>query len=107
MTVAIDYDRTWTLDPDGWALIAGILLGRGHTVVMATARFDTPCNQDELRQYVPHAIPAHFCGGLGLKREVLRSRGVHVDVWVDDDPFSIDDHRRYEIKASLEEPEPC
>lgn len=90
MIVSIDYDDTYTRDPELWDIFCSSLLERGHTVWCVSARS---------QHYMSEAI-----GSIGLvigedkcigtngvaKRDFLfRNFGVYADVWVDDMPDTI------------------
>lgn len=85
MTIAIDYDGTYTTDPDLWDafISAGIL--RGHSFVCVTNRPWEP--EEGLRRPYP-AIP-FVCAGDQYKANAARAAGYPVSVWIDDMPGTI------------------
>lgn len=86
MTIAIDYDGTWTADPALWTDFAGKAAQRGHRVVIATARHH---HSDDMRT-LPNWMEVFYTKGK-LKEEVLRKAGVPVHIWIDDMPGMIQD----------------
>jgi hypothetical protein len=76
MRISIDYDGTYTRDPDFWNQVIRMAQQRGHEVKCVTMRFpneavDMPCDVIYTsRQSKRNFFPA--------------------DVWIDDQPFFID-----------------
>lgn len=83
MNIAIDYDNTWTTDPQLWAHFARSAKHWYHRVVIVTGR--DGWSEDMDRGNIPRGIPVVFCSGRP-KREAV---GMKIDVWIDDDPASI------------------
>lgn len=89
-TVALDFDDTYTLDPDLWRQIIGAFKARGWTVLIVSARRPTLEN----RQEIARALPPHFNIPILLaydepKRIYTERMGFSVDVWIDDYPEGI------------------
>ena len=85
MLFAVDYDGTYSRDPDlfrEW-LVAGRRMG--HTFVLVTGRSDTLPWGDEVRRAVAGLMPIVFAAD-GWKRSAAEAAGYKVDVWVDDHP---------------------
>jgi hypothetical protein len=80
MKIALDYDNTFSADPELWAAFAGAALQRGHDIRIVTSRHPG-CP-------VPvQGIPIIYCS-FTAKRKHFQA-----DVWIDDDPPHIDkDH---------------
>lgn len=81
MLIALDYDRTFTEDPDFWREVIRIGRARGHRFVCVTARQNPP---DFTRE--PEIPCKVVCSQLGPKEPAARAAGYSVDVWVDDCP---------------------
>ena len=83
LIVAMDYDGTYTADPELWQAVIETVKARGHTVYIVTARYrvelggmpDTGCP----------VVPT----GRRAKEPFLRGEGIEVDIWIDDDPAHI------------------
>lgn len=95
VTIALDFDKTFTVDPLLWlTFVRGAQL-RGHTVVMVTGRSDRVMHSDPTRHWgnevraalaeVGLSIPVVFAGELP-KRVAARMANYMVDIWIDDDP---------------------
>ena len=80
MIIAIDYDRTYSKDPEAWAAVGHLLASAGHEVITLTKRRpDEPINCP---------WPVHYTSR-EAKGRYAATRGIMIDVWVDDDPLSI------------------
>lgn len=95
MIIAIDYDNTYTADPESFNKVIAIFQEAGHDVICVTGRDDGVLGVP-VRNSIGKLIPVIFAGSTG-KREAARKRGYIVDVWVDDTPGMIDP--LYEIKG--------
>lgn len=81
----LDFDNTYTRDPELWNGFIATVKARGHQVWIVTARRDT----DENREIVQ--VPGCFVvfTGLQAKLKHCEGRGLNIDIWIDDDPHSI------------------
>ena len=80
LVIALDYDGTYTEDPDLWNDFIASALGRGHEVVFVTGRFGI----EKIRN-VPFGIPIHYTG-LRCKANYMEEAGIDVDIIIDDNP---------------------
>lgn len=90
MIIAIDYDGTWTADPDLWAAFSRSAQARGHEVWCITAR--SPAMMAEVFAVAGAVLGADRC--LAADREPKarafeRLTGRTVDIWIDDTPEMI------------------
>lgn len=85
-TFAIDFDKTWTADPEGFAIFTQFLRLRGHTVIIATNR-DAWCADMDSHKLPTH-LPIVYCGR-NLKEPACLKAGHKVDIWIDDMPGTI------------------
>ena len=88
MRIAIDYDDTYTRDPEMWNEVIVILKSYGHDVRCVTSRRRT---QDNVSDIISSGIelPLVFCG-YNAKAEFARAEGLPIDIWIDDHPYTID-----------------
>lgn len=90
MTIGIDYDNTFTVDPLFWKQVIKSGLTRGHIFVCVTNRHNVGLGAQEVKTALKEVpIPIVFCEGQA-KRFVAEEQGYHVDVWIDDSPKWID-----------------
>lgn len=85
LTIAIDYDDTFTSAPDLWKDFIATAYSYGHRLVCITARRKTFDNIKELRDTLPPMVEAHFSYD-EPKAEYARRNGIAVDIWIDDRP---------------------
>lgn len=94
MTLSIDYDDTWTLDPTAWEAVATFFRERGHTVIVVTNRHNLPRWTREVEKAARPFVDDIVFAGLMPKRQATTNLGYTVDVWVDDFPSAVDFGRR-------------
>ena len=95
LTFAIDYDDTFSADPELWREFVKIATGRrfGHRGVLVTNRTEDMGN--DVRAEVGDLMPIVFAGVFS-KRSMAGLAGYSVDIWIDDSPELIDmDGLRY------------
>ncbi len=91
MNIAIDFDDTLTADGDLWRVFVKKANKNGHRVYCVTSRRDT----EENTQIVNDWLDAHDCQmpiiftSLRSKLDVVRERGIRIDIWIDDRPETI------------------
>jgi hypothetical protein len=81
--IALDYDDTYTVDPDLWLAFIDMVLARGHKIVVATMR--GPQENEDLDPRLVAKIPVYFCNGVA-KKLALSRQGAYPDIWIDDHP---------------------
>lgn len=84
MIISMDYDNTWTRDPEGWAAIVLLLRNLGHTVYGVTLRF--PHEDEHMDPKYFNACEKVFFTSNGEKDPYMQGQGILVDVWIDDMP---------------------
>lgn len=63
MIVAIDFDETYTRDPELWDLLLSAAMARGHRVLCVSARHDR--QMGEVRDTIGRLIGPEACFGTG------------------------------------------
>jgi hypothetical protein len=89
MKIALDFDMTYTLDPEMWDMIIEGLVWKKHDVRIVTTR--NPIH-DKIQRDVK--IPIIYCDGIA-KRYYCHwfvDDGWDPDIWVDDKPQSVDNN---------------
>lgn len=82
----IDFDNTWSADPDLLALFVESLRTRGHSAVIVTGRSDVGMFGIEVQRAVESlGIPIVFAARR-WKRAAALEEGFKVDIWMDDMP---------------------
>ena len=94
MIISIDYDDTWTADPQMWGRIVKMMRARGHTVIGVTNRPPFPQFMRGVKKDMGPYVEDIIFAGPGPKREAAARMGYNVDVWIDDYPSAVDYGRR-------------
>lgn len=86
--IGIDYDGTFTDNPECWSGVIRQLLIFGYSVYCVSARSDNPDTLSKLSQEFPSGVTilltSHF-----PKKKYCESIGVHIDIWIDNNPMSL------------------
>lgn len=85
MKIALDYDRTWTADPEFWEDFMNLVDNYGHEVRIVTARSKEHDNID-------HKVPlceVIYCDGVAKKFYCHHTADWNPDIWIDDKPENI------------------
>lgn len=91
LVFGLDFDDTFTADPELWALFIREAQAKGHRVYCVTARRNSDENIEILSEtFANHAleIPIVFCN-LGSKTWTMEQRGIKVNIWIDDAPHAL------------------
>lgn len=83
MKIALDYDDTYTVDPDFWQEFITLANTHGHQVIGITKR--GPDNQGVIT--VPN-ITFHHSNRLA-KYKFAQDNGLNITVWIDDSPRNL------------------
>ena len=93
MLLGLDYDGTYTLDPDCWDQVIELFKKKEHEVVLVTLRYSPPEDRVPKTRII--------CTSRMAKEKFCLSIGLKVDVWSDDTPFFINvNHHTYQEKIS-------
>lgn len=96
MIIAIDYDNTYSADPESFNKVIIIFKEAGHNVICVTAREDGVMGVP-VRNSIGKLVPVIFAGSVP-KRTAARKNGYIVDVWIDDMPMMIDEYSSEELE---------
>jgi hypothetical protein len=87
LTIAIDYDDTFTSDPVSWMHVIQIL-EYWHRVICVSSRKNTLENMNTLRSELHDAVTVVLAYDKP-KRLAAKEAGFDVDIWIDDRPETI------------------
>jgi len=95
MNIAIDYDLTWSEDPEFWQCVVALGEDMGHSFWIVTGRSD---HRLEVVEKDAPGVPIISCAQEAKASEVAFNN-VSIDVWIDDDPFNVcfPLERKYEL----------
>lgn len=80
MKIALDYDGTYTKDPELWDAFIAMAHERGHTVTCVTARRpDESVSMPCAVQYTSRRA----------KQVHINEANMQIDIWIDDNPWFI------------------
>lgn len=87
MIIAIDFDQTFTSEPNMWAGIIELMNDYGHRVICVTCRpeWDT-AGMDQIEKIIG-SDNIFFTDNMP-KIEFMEER-CHVDIWIDDTPATV------------------
>lgn len=90
MNIGLDFDDTYTRDPVAWNEFALIFSARGHRIYCTTFRF--PEQSQQVYDSIGKVIGNDNCyfTSYTAKRKYMQSKGIFIDVWIDDMPILID-----------------
>lgn len=83
MIIAIDYDKTYSADPEMWLYLRDCMNLRGHQTIIVTRRHPADPIPDDIKG------PVIYCDNR-LKRDVCEELMYQVDIWIDDEPGTIE-----------------
>lgn len=85
--VSIDYDETFNLNPILFLKIIDLFKKSGFKVICCTFRSES--ERDEGFDILENNnVKCYFTNQVS-KNEYLKSKGINVGIWIDDDPYSI------------------
>lgn len=86
MTIALDYDGTYTADPKLWDVFLEAAYALGHKVVIMTMRYECEAIDSALHRQSHAGI---IYTARQSKKDYCREHGIHIDIWIDDNPYWI------------------
>lgn len=87
MLIALDYDGTYTKDPELWDLFLQAATALGHQVIIATMRFES--EGGEITPLLDKGVSSIVFTDRKAKLPALDARGIRPDIWIDDMPWWI------------------
>ncbi len=84
--IAIDFDKTYDIDPRSWNQFIALFRLKGHKVYIVTARFS-----NEIDNYIINSLLSGRTDGIyytdkKAKADYMRNKGIIIDIWIDDSP---------------------
>jgi|TARA_R110000823_G_scaffold275486_1_gene394229 hydroxymethylpyrimidine pyrophosphatase-like HAD family hydrolase len=83
MIIAIDYDGTYSSDPDCWDKIINLLQSNNHKVYCVTKRY--PAYSQDIKD----ALKIPIIYARQSKIVATKNVGIEVDIWIENNPASI------------------
>lgn len=89
MNLSLDYDGTYTRDPGTWDRVIQVFREAGHKVYVVTMRRDVLQESEEVKYQLHDKVDGIFFTGRLAKQPFMFSKGISIDVWIDDMPFFV------------------
>lgn len=88
-TIALDFDGTYTSDPELWDQWIRIATSRGHRVLCVT--FRPTDKMEKVHATIGQVIGVEncICTNGKYKKEYTSDNNIQVDIWIDDIPETI------------------
>lgn len=84
MRIALDYDGTFTEDPELWRTLVSHARMRGHEVYVVTMRHEH--EGEAVKRQLSLFVDQIVFTGRKAKRRHMDFLGIEIDVWIDDEP---------------------
>lgn len=107
MKIAIDYDNTYTLDPNFWNLFIVTAKNAGHLPFIVTHRERHRDSNDQLAEVEEKLCPVFYTGGVAKRWWCLHWGPGEVHVWIDDKPEGISTNSAMPMDALTKWREEC
>lgn len=88
MNIALDYDGTYTSDPELWLRFVDDALARGHAVRVVTMRYPSE-GGDMDKRLEARGVPAIFTSRKAKLKHCLEVCDWEPNVWIDDHPEAV------------------
>lgn len=89
MMIALDIDGTYTLHPEFWDAFIEFARLNGHSVIVATMRYDHGTEAQEVKDALENKVEKIIFTNRKQKRQVVAEAGYYPSVWIDDMPEAI------------------
>ena len=87
MIIALDFDDTYTADPELWCEFVKMCRILNHKVILVTARDDTFVQRDYIQKALVNCdIDDIYLTSCAPKTTYMERQGITVDIWIDDHP---------------------
>jgi hypothetical protein len=87
MNISLDFDDTYTRDPLLWDNFISSARQHGHRVYVVTMRYKE--EGDDVVKYLQENVDMIIFTGRLAKKPYLDNMHIHIDVWIDDNPFAV------------------
>jgi len=84
VNLALDFDDTYTRDPEMWNEFIDLMHRNGHNVYCVTMR--TQAEGRTVKEVLGKRVDGIFFTARKAKRPYMFALGIRIDVWVDDEP---------------------
>ncbi len=82
MNIALDYDGTYTVDPELWDVLVATMKLRGHEVFIVTMRYE----DKEAIERAPKGCLIYYTNRHAKRDYMQGHMRINIDIWIDDRP---------------------
>jgi hypothetical protein len=87
VNISLDWDHCYTRDPQAWNDFIDVMQQHGHNIYVVTMRHE---NAGRLvKEALANKVEGIFFTNCQAKKDFMVERGIHIDVWIDDQPYFI------------------
>lgn len=87
INIALDYDKTFTLDMEFWLMFIQLAKSRKHNVIVVTGRNES--ENADLNRTIAGKVDMIIYTGYKAKKRYCEDHNIKIDVWIDDHPEAI------------------
>lgn len=98
MVISLDFDDTYTRDPEAWNEFIDLMQRHGHTVYCVTMRHESEGKQ--VKEALGKRCDSVFFTNRVAKKSFMFERGINIDVWIDDSPFFVLNNASNPVKVA-------
>jgi DNA-binding LacI/PurR family transcriptional regulator len=92
VNLSLDFDGTYTRDPETWNNVVALFRAAGHKVYVVTMRYDNENEGTAVRSALEGKVDGIYFTGRKAKAPFMFEQGISIDVWLDDIPFFVDNN---------------
>lgn len=86
MIIALDYDSTYTCDPQFWDKFIDMCKMHEHVIYCVTMRDGENHEADDVLKALQYKVDRIYFTSCKGKRKYMYEQGIHIHVWIDDTP---------------------
>lgn len=90
MNVSLDFDNTYTRDPETWDEVVKLFRAKGHKVYVVTMRYLDGWEDIPVTKALKDKVDGIFFTSRKAKKSFMFNEGISIDVWLDDIPYFVD-----------------
>jgi hypothetical protein len=92
MNISLDFDGTYTKDPELWDTFIKDARSKGHKVYVVTMRYGHGPEACEVKSGLSTKVDDIYFTSRTAKKPYMRALDIWIDIWIDDQPeFILED----------------
>lgn len=89
MNIGLDYDDTYTRDPELWTAFIATAHSHGHDVYIVTWRDKSEASLMDINPTARKYLSGIYPTNRHAKEKFMYNQGIRIDVWIDDNARAI------------------